>query len=196
MRRPGGPRGLRKATELLKAARHSIGSTVALEEAKWELGCLLNDYERLQSALHEVEEKMRALLPEIPMANVLQTIGLTPVLCASILAFAGDISKLDHGNQLLRMAGLNLAECSSGKYVGKIKLSKRGNSRLRKQLYLAVLHLVKNNPTFKEWHKRNVETKGMKGMQSVMKLIGKLARILVAMAQKNEVFKDEVGCAA
>jgi transposase len=192
MQRPGGAKGLAKATELLKAARHSVGNTVALEEAKWELERLLEDYERLEEARNEVEDKLRALLPEVPIANVLDTIGLPPVLCASILAFAGDLSKLDHGNQLLRMAGLNLAERSSGKYVGKIKLSKRGNSRLRKQLYLAVLHLVKNNPTFREWHQYNVQTKGMKKMQSIMKLIGKLARILVAMARKNEIFRAEM----
>ena len=35
MQRPGGVKGLAKATELLKAARHSVGNTVALKEAKW-----------------------------------------------------------------------------------------------------------------------------------------------------------------
>lgn len=192
MRRPGGAKGMTKASEILKVARHSIGSTIALEEAKWELEQLLKDYDRVQEAHQEAEDKIRILLPEIPTADVLQTIGLTPNLCASILAFGGDLSQLDHGNQLLRMAGLNLAERSSGKYKGKIKLSKRGSSRLRKQLFLAVLHLVKNNPTFRECHQYNVQTKGMKKMQSIMKLMGKLTRILVAMARKNEIFQPKL----
>ncbi len=191
MRRPSGTRGMKKAAELLQAANRSIGSKDALDEAKWALERLLEDYERTYQARQEVEEKMRALLPEAPATDVLQTIGLPPVLCASILAFAGDLSKLNHGNQLLRMAGFNLAEKSSGKYKGQIKLSKRGNSRLRKQLYLAVIHLLKHNASFRTWHKYNVETKGMMKMQSVMKLIRKLARILVAMARKNEIFKVE-----
>ncbi|MCY0889106.1 MAG: IS110 family transposase [Alicyclobacillaceae bacterium] len=192
MRRPGGKRGLDKAAELLQVARRSIGSTVALEEAKWELKRLLEEYKRLERALKEADDKLKALLPEVPLADVLQTIGLTPFLCTVILAYAGDLSRYDHGNQLLRMAGLNLAESSSGKYRGKIKLSKRGNARLRKYLYLAVFHLLRSNPTFREWHRYNVETKGMTGMQSLIKLTGKLARILVAMARKNETFAAEV----
>lgn len=191
MRRPGGVRGMKKAAELLHAASRSIGSKDTLEEAKWALERLLEDYERTFHTHKEVEEKLRALLPQAPAADVLQTVGLTPVLCASILAFGGDLSKLDHGDQLLRMAGMNLAERSSGKYKGRIKLSKRGNSRLRKQLFLAVIHLLKNDDTFRAWHKYNVETKGMKKMKSVMKLIRKLARILVAVARKNETFKVE-----
>ncbi len=192
MQRPGGSKGMAKAFGILKVARHSIGSTMALEEAKWELEQLLKDYDRVQEAHKEAEDKIRSLLPEVPTASLLQTIGLTPNLCSSILAFGGDLSQLDHGNQLLRMAGLNLAERSSGKYKGKIKLSKRGSSKLRKQLFLAVLHLVKNNPTFREWHQFNVQTKGMKKMQSIMKLMGKLTRILVAMARKKEIFQVKV----
>ncbi len=43
---------------------------MALEEAKWELERLLEDYERLEKARNEVEKKLRALLPEVPIANV------------------------------------------------------------------------------------------------------------------------------
>lgn len=196
MRRPSGARGRNKAAELLEAVKNSIGSTVALEEAKWELEQLLSDYERGVEALNAVEEKLRALLPEIPGGELLQTIGLTPTLCACILAYGGDLSNLDHGNQLLRMAGLNLAERSSGKYVGKIKLSKRGNSRLRKQLYLAVIFLVRHHPTFRTWHIHNVEIKGMKKMQSIMKLIRKLARIMVGMARTKQTFNPELASPA
>lgn len=192
MKRPSGARGLAKAIELLKASKRSVGSDKALEEAKWELERLLEDYHRTKRSCEEVEEKIKTLMQEVPIGDVLQTVGLTSVQCACILGVGGDLSKLDHGNQLLRMAGLNLAERSSGKFVGKIKLSKRGNSRLRKHLFLAVIHLLKHSPTFREWHRHNVETKGMKKMESVIKLIEKLARILVAMSRKDEVFTAKV----
>ncbi|WP_308640155.1 transposase [Paenibacillus silvisoli] len=50
---------------------------------------------------------------------------------------------MSHGNQLLRKAGLNLAERGSGKYKGHIKLTKRGNSLLRKHLYFSVIDRTK-----------------------------------------------------
>jgi hypothetical protein len=35
--------------------------------------------------------------------------------------------------------GLNLAERSSGKWQGKLKISKRGSSKVRRWLYMAAL---------------------------------------------------------
>uniref|UniRef100_UPI004037E590 IS110 family transposase n=1 Tax=Alicyclobacillus tolerans TaxID=90970 RepID=UPI004037E590 len=191
MVRPGGARGLSKAAVLLRAARHSVGSCIALEEAKWELERLVKDYERQQEERQEVEDRIKGLLHEVPQARLLETTGLPPLVRAVLLACAGDLGQLEHGNQLLRMAGMNLAEKSSGKYKGKIKLSKRGNPLLRKYLYLAVLYLVGNTPVFRMWHEHNVQVKRMSKMGSLIKLIGKLARILVAMARKKEPFSVE-----
>jgi transposase len=46
-----------------------------------------------------------------------------------------------------------------------------------------------NNPDFKELHANNVKLKKMKKMKSIMKLINKLARVLVGMARKNESYR-------
>ncbi|NMP25228.1 transposase, partial [Sulfobacillus harzensis] len=92
-----------------------------------------------------------------------------------------------------RKAGLNLAERTSGKYKGHIKLAKRGNAVLRKHLFFTVLHLIGTNPVFAAWHKRNVEGKRLTPMQSIMKLTRKLARLLVAMARTGQPFQPGRG---
>ncbi len=48
-----------------------------------------------------------------------------------------------------------------------------------------------NNPEFKELHAYNVNVKKMKRMKSVMKLIGKFARIIVSIARRNESYCPE-----
>ncbi|WP_244913513.1 IS110 family transposase, partial [Heyndrickxia sporothermodurans] len=96
--------------------------------------------------------------------------------------------QISHGNSLLRHAGLHLAEASSGKWKGQIVISKRGRSRLRRFLYLATMSLVVNNPEFKAIHSHNVRVKKIKKMKSIMKLIGKLARIIVGIARRNESY--------
>ncbi|WP_281172259.1 transposase [Alicyclobacillus pomorum] len=121
----------------------------------------------------------------------MRSVGVTAPATAAILAFGGDLRKLAHGNQLLRKAGLNLAERSSGKYKGKIKLSKRGSSLLRKHLYFTVSHLLSHNRAFQALHAHNVQVKRMSKMQSIMKLIGKLARMLVAMAREGQPFSAD-----
>ena len=131
-------------------------------------------------------------MKKLPFTDKLLGIkGLTEITLGGILGEAGDLSKFAHGNSLLRHAGLHLAEASSGKWKGQIVISKRGRSRLRRFLFLTTLSLVMNNPEFKELHAYNVKVKKMKKMKSIMKLIGKLARILVGIARSNESYCPE-----
>lgn len=191
LQRPGGARGLRKAVRLLECARQSVGQRIALEEARLELRHLLDAYERVQAILSEYHALAEELLRETPGAEAVQSVGLPVTLTAAVLGFGGDLRQFEHGNQLLRKAGLNLAERDSGKHKGKIKLSKRGSSRLRKYLYLAALYLVTQNPVFRRWHYDNIHQKRMTGTQSLIKLAGKLARMLVAMVQRQDHFNPE-----
>src|SRR5436189_1386001 len=68
-------------------------------------------------------------------------------VCSSDLGFV-------HGNALLRHAGLNLAEASSGKWTGQMVISKRGRSRLRRFLFMATMSLVMTNSEFKAMQDR------------------------------------------
>jgi transposase len=120
----------------------------------------------------------------IPFAKSMLAIkGISAISLAGILGEAGDLSGFVHGNALLRHAGLNLAEASSGKWTGQMVISKRGRF-----LFMATISLVMTNPEFKAMHSHNVHFKKMKKMRSIMKLCGKLARILVAMARKGEAY--------
>lgn len=193
MRRPGGVTGKAKAVQLIQAAKRSIGRTEGLEQARRDLQRLLTAYDQITSHLQEMKEEVEALLGKIPMAKQLQSIpGMGPTTIAALLGFAGDLGHYAHGRQLLRRAGLNLAERTSGKYKGQIKLSKRGDSALRKYFFLAMLTLVRENPDFKRWHEHNLN-KGMKKMASLFKLIGKLARIVIGMVQRGETYRPEIG---
>lgn len=181
--------GLKKAYLLLNVARKSVGTRQALEAYKFHLEQLLEEYDLAIQQLERVELAIKDELPKIPFANKLLMIkGISEISLAGILGEAGDLSGFSHGNSLLRHAGLHLAEASSGKWKGQIIISKRGRSRLRRFLYLATMSLVMNNPEFKALHSNNVKVKKMKKMKSIMKLIGKLARIFVGIARKNEAY--------
>jgi len=189
MKRCAGVSGKAKAEELLRLAACSIGSQCAMDEAKRDLQRLLKAYQDSLSGLEEIQREMEALLAEIPQAEQLRSIhGLGTTMLAAVLGFAGDLRNYAHGQQLLRRAGLNLAECTSGKFKGQIKLSKRGDSALRKYLYFGMLSLVSHHPDFKRWHKENQE-RGMKKNASIFKLIGKFARILIGMVQRGETYR-------
>ncbi|MGY3316453.1 transposase [Peribacillus simplex] len=186
MKRQPGPK---KAQLLINLAKSSIGTGQALDAYKLHLEQLLEEYDLAVKQLERVEQQVKEVLYKIPFAKKLLMIkGISEISLAGILGESGDLSGFSHGNSLLRHAGLHLAEASSGKWKGQIVISKRGRSRLRRFLYLATMSLVMNNPEFKAVHSHNVKVKKIKKMKSIMKLIGKLARIFVGIARRNESY--------
>lgn len=186
MKRQPGPK---KAQLLIKLARSTVGTGQALDAYKFHLEQLLEEYDLAVKQLERVEQQVKEVINQIPFAKKLLMIkGISEISLAGILGEAGDLSGFSHGNSLLRHAGLHLAEASSGKWKGQIVISKRGRSRLRRFLYLATMSLVMNNPEFKAMHSHNVKVKKIKKMKSIMKLTGKLARIFVGIARRNESY--------
>ncbi|MEH7374051.1 IS110 family transposase [Neobacillus drentensis] len=186
MKRQPGPK---KAQLLINLAKSSIGTGQALDAYKFHLEQLLEEYDLAVKQLERVEQQVKEVLNKIPFAKKLLMIkGISEISLAGILGESGDLSGFSHGNSLLRHAGLHLAEASSGKWKGQIVISKRGRSRLRRFLYLATMSLVMNNPEFKAMHSYNVRVKKINKMKSIMKLIGKLARIFVGIARRNESY--------
>ncbi|MGV2446181.1 UNVERIFIED_CONTAM: IS110 family transposase, partial [Bacillus sp. ATCC 13368] len=185
--------GHKKARSLLVLAKRSIGTKQALDAYKLHLGQLLEEYDLASSQLERVTQEVTNVLEQIPFVKQILAIkGISEISLAGILGEAGDLSGFAHGNALLRHAGLHLAEASSGKWKGQIVLSKRGRSRLRRYLFLATVSLVMNNPEFKALHSNNVKVKKIKKMKSIMKLCGKLARVLVGIARNGSAYKPEM----
>jgi transposase len=184
--------GLKKATDIIQLAQQSVGTKVALDAHRFHLEQLLEEYDLACSQLERIEETVHSALDQVPYIENLRSMnGLNNISIAGILGEAGDLSQFTHGNALLRHAGLHLVEASSGKWKGQTVISKRGRSRLRKFLYLTTMSLISNNQEFKARHAYNVYEKGMKRMKSLMKLIGKFARILVGMTKNNESYQPE-----
>ncbi len=181
--------GERKAKALISFASRSVGTKQASHAYKLHLKQLLDEYDLACLQLKTVETEIVAVLERIPFAkSMLAVKGISAISLAGILGETGDLSGYVHGNALLRHAGLNLAEASSGKWTGQMKISKRGRSRLRRFIFMMTMSLVANNSEFKAMHAYNVQVKKMKKMRSIMKLCGKLARILVGMARRGEAY--------
>ena len=181
--------GERKARALISLACNSVGSKQATHAYKLHLKQLLDEYDLACMQLKTVENEIISVLERIPFAKTMLAVkGISAISLAGILGEAGDLSGFVHGNALLRHAGLNLAEASSGKWIGQMKISKRGRSRLRRFIFMMTMSLVANNSEFKAMHANNVQVKKMKKMRSIMKLCGKLARILVGMARRGEAY--------
>jgi len=59
------------------------------------------------------------------------------------LAEMGSVENFSSPKKLIAFAGMDPSVCQSGKYIGKSKLSKRGNRHLRRAIYLMTAAVVR-----------------------------------------------------
>lgn len=190
--------GIKRAEKLVAAASTSIGLTEGVEAARIELAVLLQQYDLFSEQLEMTMAKVLEILESIPgTAQMLSVPGVGVVTVAGFLAEVGDIHNYDHGQQIIRLAGLNLKENSSGKRKGRTGISKRGRSRLRALLFRAVMPMVAKNSAFKALHQYYTtrSQNPLKKKQSIIALCGKLIRILFTLGtqQKEYDANDVIG---
>lgn len=180
--------GMKRAEKLVAVATTSIGMTQGIPAAKLELKALLEQYDLYARQEEEIMEQVEKLLQQIPGAEEMLTIpGMGIVTLAGFLAEVGNLNDYVHGQQIIRLAGLNLKENSSGKKKGKSTISKRGRSRLRALLFRCVLPMVAKNKEFKALHQHYTKRSEnpLKKKQSIIALCGKLIRILHTLGTKR-----------
>jgi transposase len=87
---------------------------------------------------NQVERRAVKLLKDLPDYQLLTTVPkIGPINALTILAEAGDLRRFDHYRQFLKFCGIDLATIQSGTFCGQTKLSKYGNARLRRTLWIA-----------------------------------------------------------
>lgn len=186
--------GLRKMQELKLVASSSVGIRQGSGMAKLELHTLLEKYHLIHQKMEELESKMDSLLEKVP--GVKQMLGITGIGIDTVVGFfseVGDLSNYSHPRQIIKLAGLNLKENTSGQHKGQTKITKRGRKKLRALLFKVVMPLVAKNSAFKALHEYYTKRPNnpLKKMQSMIALCNKLIRILFAIGKKQFEFSEE-----
>lgn len=99
---------------------------------------VLGEGRSLIAQRNKIEDRAVELLKDNPDYQLLTTIpGIGPINALTILAEAGNLRRFNHHRQFLKFCGMDLATIQSGTFRGQTKLSKYGNARLRRTLWLA-----------------------------------------------------------
>lgn len=185
---------LKRANAIVRAAGGSIGRTAGSVAAEAAIHNLLVQYEMLRKQVEEQETMMQELLLQVPNAgNLLEIKGMGMITATVVVSEIGNINRFQDPRQIIKMAGLNLRENSSGKHKGKTTISKRGRRRLREGLFRVMIPMLANNEEFRIIHHRNLtrENNPLNKMQSIIALCGKLVRIIYAILTKGVEYDGE-----
>ena len=129
----------RLLADVYETAKTSVGLPVdADSDALKMFRLVLAEGRCLIAQRNEIEDRAVALLTDDPDYQLLTSIpGIGPINALTILAEAGDLRRFRHHRQFLKFCGMDLATIQSGTFRGQTKLSKYGNARLRRTLWMA-----------------------------------------------------------
>jgi len=184
--------GVAKAQKVLVAAQMSIGITEGLDSYLLDLSQTLDMLDLLGKQIAEIEQQQEAYLAQVPYASFLLSVpGIGPVTVATLLGEIGDFRAYSSARELIKLAGLNLYEVSSGLHKGKRKISKRGRRRLRHALYCAVIPMIRHNAPFRDKYHAFLD-RDKAPHQAIIALCTKLLRVLFALVCKEQNFSEEM----
>ena len=102
---------------------------------------------QLGYALEQILSQMQNLAKTLPEYQTIRQMGgMGEKLCVRFIADIGDVRRFHNGKALVAYAGIDAPPYQSGQYTGtKRRISKRGNSALRKTGY-EVMKSLKSHP--------------------------------------------------
>lgn len=165
--------GEKQACELYTCAQNSISVKEAREGYLFQLKILLANLNNISHQIYEIEYLLIKELEQIPCSkNILSIKGIGEVTAAVILGETGELTNYRSAKELIKLAGLNLYETSSGKHKGYHHITKRGRPLLRAILYLASIRLVKKGYAFYDYYQKKISQGKIKN------------KVLIAIAKK------------
>lgn len=187
--------GMKKAQQLKRLAADTIGIK-ASESVRLKIRGLMDEYDMLTAQEQGVWRRIETVIGDnADFKAIMKIHNMTVKLAAYLLAEVGDFRDFDHPQQLIRLAGLNLKESSSGKNRGTSEITKRGRPILRRVLYFTVLEQLKHAaPGWHQLHKHYTGRKErpLKKMQSVIALCCKFLRVVWGMLKNGTPYDPEM----
>src|SRR5271157_3777720 len=154
-KRSWGKFGMREAEALINLARDTVGIKEGVAGIALDIQHILVQLEALNAFIEEIETEMKKALDRIPYsARILSIKGLGVVTVAGLIGEVGDFSKFRTQAEIMKLAGLDLFEISSGKRKGHRRISKRGRHLLRKILYNAAVGTIRKNGIMCDYYAR------------------------------------------
>lgn len=171
----------------LHALKHSMYEMSELEAALKDVLVVVEG--KIKELKKKVETTIKAdekLWPRFQ--NLLSIKGVGTYTLAVIVAETNGFELFDNIAQLTSYAGYDVVQNQSGQYKGRSRISKRGNSHIRRALHMPSLNMVRYRvPTLYPLYERVVDRTKMK-MKGIVAVQRKLLGIIYTLWKRQEIF--------
>ena len=188
MKRSRGKLKEHHADMLINLARNTVGIREGAAGLSMDMRHILIQLEMLTNLIAELESEMEIALGRIPYSPKLLSIkGLGVVSVAGLIGEIGDFKKFKTQSEIMKLAGLDLYEISSGKMKGQRRISKRGRSLIRKILYYTAIQTIRKDGILHDYYTRLTDG-GMKRMKALIAVSRKLLGIIYAIVRDDSEY--------
>jgi transposase len=185
------------------AARNPFEKTV-YQSHILSLGMYINILLQYKEHLSKLEAEIDALAKEIEEYNIIKSIpGIGEKIAATIISEIGEIDRFNHPKKLVAFAGVDPSVFESGKFTAtQNRITKRGSSRLRHALYMAVRcairdcrkkktteEIIPRNKKMREFYDKKRE-EGKPYKVAVIACVNKLLHWIYALLKSKKTFQD------
>jgi transposase len=154
---------------------------------------LKSSLKHIDKQIEEMEELIKELIMSDPLLakkcrKITKVKGIGIITFANVVAETNGFAAIENHRQLVSYAGYDVVENQSGNHVGKTRISKKGNSRIRAAMYFPALQAVLNKePVFVNLYERVFERTGIK-MKAYVAVQKKLLELIYFLWIKDEEY--------
>lgn len=130
------------------------------------------------------------------VAQICKIKGLDTLSVATVLAETNGFELIKNVRQLVSYVGYDVQENQSGKHIGRTKISKKGNSRVRRIMHMPALIVVKyKEPAFLALYERVFDRSRIK-MKAYVAVQRKLLELIYTLWRKDEEYNPSLKSSA
>jgi transposase len=193
-----------QAEKLMIAAAQNPFQKVVYHSLSLSLDMYINMIKEYKKHLSKLETEIDALAKSIEEYHIIQSIpGIGEKIAATIISEIGEIERFNHPKKLVAFAGIDPSVFESGTFKGTLnRITKRGSSRLRHALFMAVRSAIRDcrkmkttdeiiprNKKLREFYDKKRE-EGKPFKVAVIACANKLLHWIYALLKNKSTFQD------
>ncbi len=140
----------------------------------------MDERKRIEESMRKEMDSRNHVIMSIP--------GIGPIHGSIILGKIGDISRFENAEKLVAFTGIDPVIKESGKQRSHRSISKRGDSLLRKAIYMSTVLAMRINPVISEFYHRKVDG-GMPKKKAIVAASRKQCHIIWSVWFNNKPFE-------
>lgn len=151
--------------------------------------------EQIEEQLKQADKDIKALIEEDDqlsqkVACITSIKGVSIRTAAVVIAETNGFALITNAKQLISYTGYDVKENQSGNRQGKSRITKKGNSHIRRAMHCPSLNVVRfQKGVFKDLYERVYDRTGIK-MKGYVAVQAKLLKIMYTLWKKEEAFSE------